>query len=156
MRVRLVYIQSSKEPWAELAENLYSRKLAAFCQFETLALKAKSHGRSDHQKKKSEESKLLISKIEPRDFNVLFDEAGQLFDSTLIFAEKIRQLTESYRSISFSIGGAYGVDEEAKGHFHQAWSLSHLTVNHHLAKIIAMEQIYRAFTVLKGIPYHNE
>ncbi|MEO0337084.1 MAG: 23S rRNA (pseudouridine(1915)-N(3))-methyltransferase RlmH [Pseudomonadota bacterium] len=155
MKIRLIYIQSSKEPWAEEAESLYEQKLKAFGQIEILALKAKSHARAAADQKKLEESKLLLSKLETQDINVLFDEGGKVFGSSVLFSEELGKMIETSRRLSFFIGGAYGVEEKAKSEFQNVWSFSGLTMNHHLAKTVALEQIYRAMTILKGLPYHN-
>lgn len=155
MKLRLIYIQSSKERWAEEAEALYTRKLTAFGDFEVIALKAKSHARSAAEQKKLEESKLLASKLEPQDINILFDETGKQFRSSLEFSRELQKHLETSRRISLFIGGAYGVDEDLAPQFFLKWSFSGLTMNHHLAKTVALEQVYRALTILKGIPYHN-
>jgi 23S rRNA pseudoU1915 N3-methylase RlmH len=86
MKLRLLYIQSSKEPWAEAAEAIYAKKLRAFGQFEALALKAKSHARAAAELKRSEESQLLASRLEPHEINVLFDERGKSFSSSESFS----------------------------------------------------------------------
>ena len=155
MNARLVYIQSSKESWAEEAGALYEKKLKGFGQFELLAVKAKSMGRESSEKKKSLESELLVSKIENSDMNILLDEAGRSFADSIEFSKWIEKGFENHRRISFFIGGAYGVSEEYKNNFNHSVSLSGFTMNHHLAKTVLLEQFYRALTILKGIPYHN-
>ncbi|NQZ00828.1 MAG: 23S rRNA (pseudouridine(1915)-N(3))-methyltransferase RlmH [Bdellovibrionales bacterium] len=155
MKLRLIYIQSSKEPWAEMAESLYAKKLKAFGQFEVLALKAKSHSRAASNQKKHDESVLLVEKIDPQDINILFDEKGQRFSSSIEFSDTLKKHIESSRRLSFFIGGAFGVDDQFKSKFTQCWSFSALTMNHHLAKTVAFEQIYRGVTIIKGLPYHN-
>lgn len=156
MKMRLLYIQSSKESWAEAAEDVYHKKIKAFGQFEVLSLKAKSHSRAAADQKKAEETKLILSKLDSQDINILFDEKGHRFSSSLAFANDLQNCIESSRRISFFVGGAYGVDPEARTQFQKIWSFSNLTMNHHLAKIVALEQVYRALTILKSIPYHNQ
>jgi 23S rRNA (pseudouridine1915-N3)-methyltransferase len=155
MKLRLLYIQSSKEPWAEAAEAIYAKKLRAFGQFEALALKAKSHARAAAELKRSEESQLLASRLEPHEINVLFDERGKSFSSSESFSGQFQQMLETSKRINLFIGGAYGVDARLHQQFHFIWSFSGLTMNHHLAKTVALEQVYRAMTIIKGIPYHN-
>lgn len=155
MNARLVYIQSSREPWAEEALELYTKKLKGFGGFETLALKAKSIGRDNAEKKKRLESELLASKIENSDLNILLDENGKPFPNSIAFSDLIAKGFESHRRISFFVGGAYGVSDEQKNRFDRLVSLSGLTMNHQLAKVVILEQFYRSLTIIKGIPYHN-
>lgn len=156
MKIRLVYIQSSKEPWAESAEELYAKKLSGFGKFEVLPIKAKSLSRGDSETKKKAESDLLLSKLEPSDINFLFDERGRQYGDSRLFANHIKKQIESSRRMSFFIGGAFGVTEEARSQFTEVLSLSNLVMNHHLAKTMVLEQLYRTMTIIKGIPYHND
>jgi len=150
-----MYLESQKEDWALEAQVLYSEKIKRFSDFEILKIKSPAVARDNKDYKVEEESKLILSKLKPDDYLALFDEGGKLFDS-IEFAQNFKRMQESNpKRIIFLIGGAFGVSEEIKKRANQKLSLSKMVMNHHVALNVSLEQIYRAFTIIKGIPYHN-
>jgi 23S rRNA (pseudouridine1915-N3)-methyltransferase len=98
---------------------------------------------------------LLLSVLAKDDFIVLFDERGKTFNS-IEFSKKVENiLSSSKRRGVFIIGGAYGVSDEVRARAQLVVTLSPMVMNHLLAQTVALEQIYRAFTILKNTPYHN-
>lgn len=155
MKISLLYLESQKESWAIEAQDLYSEKIKRFCDFEIVKIKSPSVARDNKEYKVAEESKLILSKIKSDDYLVLFDERGKLYDS-VEFANHFQRIQDSNpKRVVFLIGGAFGVSEEIKKRANQKLSLSKMVMNHHVALSMALEQIYRAFTIIKGIPYHN-
>ena len=155
MKIAFFYLESQKEDWALEAQSLYSEKIKRFSDFEIIKIKSPSVARDNKEYKVEEESKLILSKLKPDDYLALFDEGGKLFDS-IEFAQNFKRIQESNpKRIVFLIGGAFGVSEEIKKRANQKLSLSKMVMNHHIAMSMALEQIYRAYTIIKGIPYHN-
>lgn len=156
MKIALYYLKGKSEGWAEEAAEQYAKKISAFFPFERSAVKSKSSEREQSDKKKRAEAAALLEKIKLTDFLVIFDEAGKSFDDSVDFSkELVRALGRQHSRIVFVIGGPYGFDESVKERAQVSWSLGRLTMNHHLAQIAALEQIYRALTIWRGIPYHN-
>lgn len=93
----------------------------------------------------------------PSDFLVILDERGKLWTSKEL-AGTIRKWTEdpAIKTVTFLIGGPYGVPEEIRKKADALWSLSPLTLQGDLAWLVATEQIYRAYTILNGIAYHHD
>lgn len=157
MKCALYYIKGKGEPWAEEACQVYLKKLNGFLPFESKPIKAKQSDRDNAVDKKQAESKYFLNEIEPSDLLILFDESGRQFKNSREFSQNfIKILGRQSRRIVFGIGGAYGFSDEARTRAQEIWSLSHLTMNHHLAHVVALEQIYRALTIWKNIPYHND
>lgn len=155
MKVIFLYIESQKEDWALEAQSLYSEKIKRFSEFEIIKIKSPSIARDNKAHKVEEESKMILGKLKADDYFVLFDEGGRLFDS-IEFSKNFKKIQESNpKRIVFLIGGAFGVSEEVKKRANQKLSLSKMVMNHHVALSVALEQLYRTFTILKGIPYHN-
>ena len=155
MKIIFAHIESQKEDWAKDAQALYMEKIKRFSDFEILKIKSPSVARDNKEYKVEEESKLILNKLKSEDHLILFDEGGRLFDS-VEFAKNLKKTQESNpKRIVFLIGGAFGVSEEIKSRANQKLSLSKMVMNHHVAMNVALEQIYRAFTIIKGIPYHN-
>lgn len=156
MKFILYNLATAKEPWAAEAAGLYSQKISHFVPFEVQILKPKKSSRDEAEQKKKEESEMILSSLVNDDFVVLFDERGRAFNS-IEFSKKIEQiLLSSKKRAIFIIGGAYGVNEDVRKRAQLVVALSPMVLNHLLAQTVAMEQIYRALTIIKNIPYHNK
>lgn len=134
----------------------YIAKIAAFMPFEFQAVKSPVAPRESAAVKSKREGELLLRRIQDRDHVILFDEAGELARDSESFATRFRGVLASGKPrVVFCIGGPFGFSDEVRRRSTQKWSLSPLTMNHWVAQLSALEQIYRAFTIFKGIPYHN-
>lgn len=155
MKFVLYNLATAKEAWADEAARLYTQKIAHFNPFEIQTLKPKKSSRDEAAQKKKEESELILSSVSNDDFMILFDERGKTFNS-IEFSKKIEQvLSSSKKRAVFIIGGAYGVSDEVRARAQLVVTLSPMVMNHLLAQTVALEQIYRAFTILRNLPYHN-
>jgi 23S rRNA (pseudouridine1915-N3)-methyltransferase len=105
---------------------------------------------------KKKEGEMILSKITNLDFLVLLDENGN-HSSSIKFASWLeKKVNDGIRSIIFVIGGAFGFSEEVYDRSNQLISLSRMTFSHQLVRVIFLEQLYRAQTIMKGEPYHHE
>ena len=105
---------------------------------------------------KNVEEKLVFQNLDEGTFLVLFDEMGRQ-STSIDFSKKMNQWQVSgIQKLVFLIGGSYGVSDGIKKRANEVIALSSLTFPHRLVKWIAVEQIYRAFTILKGEKYHHE
>jgi 23S rRNA (pseudouridine1915-N3)-methyltransferase len=155
MKFVLYNLATAKEPWADQVSELYKKKLSFFVPFEIQSLKAKKSAREDSEFKKKEESELLLKNITNDDYVILFDERGLALDS-IQFSKKIETvLSSSKKRAVFVIGGAFGVNEDVRERANLKVALSPMVLNHLMAQAVSLEQIYRAFTIIKKIPYHN-
>src|SRR5690606_17078793 len=122
-----------------------------------VAIKSKSKDRENSEDKKQAESEAILAKLQSGDTLILFDESGKNFKSSREFSENLVRVLESKSGrIVFLIGGPYGFTEALRKKAFARWSLSGLTMNHHIAQVAGLEQIYRALTIWKGLPYHND
>lgn len=155
MKFVLYNLATAKEDWAVEATEMYKKKISFFMPLEIQTLKAKKSAREDSEFKKNEESELILKNLSADDYVVLFDERGSVLDS-IAFSKKIENiLLTSKKRCVFIIGGAFGVNEDVRKRADFKVSLSPMVMNHLLAQIVSLEQIYRAFTIIKKIPYHN-
>jgi len=156
MKLKFLILETKSPGWVQEARAEYSAKLGGFLPFEIQLLKSPSADRESAEVKKRKEAEILLKQIEPRDAVVLFDEAGKSCRNSEEFATQLGRLLDSGKTrLVFCIGGPYGFDESVKTRADAKWSLSGLTMNHWVAQIAALEQIYRGLTIKKGIPYHN-
>ena len=148
-------LATAKEDWSEVASELYKKKISYFMPIEIQTLKAKKSSREDQDYKRNEESELLLKNLTQDDYVILFDERGNSLDS-IQFSKKIELvLSSSKKRAVFIIGGAFGVNEDVRTRANLKVALSPMVMNHLMAQAMSLEQIYRAFTIIKRIPYHN-
>lgn len=156
MKVELLILKSSRNDWAEEAIDDYTEKIKRFIPFEVKAIKSSSRSREHLESKLIDEEKKILKSIDSNDHLILFDERGKAFKDSVAFSDFFVQQLESVPGkIVFLIGGPYGVTKKIKSRANIKISLSQLTMNHFVAQITALEQIYRALTIWKNKPYHN-
>lgn len=156
MKLKFLIFETKAPAWVEQGRQEYIAKLKPFAPFEVRSLKSPSADRDSADVKRRLEAKMLLEEVGDKDLLILFDEKGKKFPSSEEFAKQMGRVLESGKStVIFCIGGPYGFSEEVTQRAEYRWSLSELTFNHWVAQVVAMEQLYRAFTLVKGIPYHN-
>lgn len=148
--------ETKTESWVSEGKSAYEKKIGGFFPFELISIKSPSIDRDDAERKKKAEAEKFLKLLKPGDLLVLFDEGGKTFKNSEAFAASLQQTLErSPTRLVFLIGGAFGVDDSIKEKAFATWSLSLLTMNHWVAQLMALEQIYRGLTIIKKIPYHN-
>ncbi len=105
-------------------------------------------------KAKDAEAEALLAKLGPRDVLVAMDERGKTL-SSVEFASWLGRQHDESRDVAFAIGGDEGLSEAVRAKARLVLSLSPMTLPHRLARLVLVEQVYRAFTILKGEPYHK-
>ena len=105
---------------------------------------------------KAEEGALILRKLQTDDFLLLLDERGKAYSSVQFAAHLNKILVQSPRRLVFLIGGAYGFSPAVYARANGQLSLSAMTFSHQMVRLFFVEQLYRAFTILRGEPYHNE
>lgn len=156
MKLNFLILEGKAPAWVESARREYQAKISPFIKFEITSLKSPSADRDSLEVKRRLEGALILKQLSPKDMLILFDEHGKLAKTSEAFASTVAQVLESGKQqVVLCIGGPYGFAEEVKKRAQSTWSLSPLTMNHWLAQLVALEQVYRAFTISKGIPYHN-
>jgi 23S rRNA (pseudouridine1915-N3)-methyltransferase len=116
---------------------------------------AQRGGGSSADKQKEKEGGQLIKSLREPTHVIALDERGKLWSSKDL-AKQMEDWMANVPSVSLLIGGADGLSEECKNRADQTWSLSPLTLPHALVRVVLAEQIYRAWTLIQGHPYHRE
>jgi 23S rRNA (pseudouridine1915-N3)-methyltransferase len=132
------------------AVEAYAERLSHYAQFELLELPAGRSG--DERSNKVREASALLAKVGPRDRLVSLDERGRMFNS-LDFSRYLSRAQNDSRNLFFAVGGDAGLAPSVLAAAHLVLSLSLLTMPHRLARLVLVEQLYRAFTLLRGEPY---
>lgn len=157
--MKIVLLQTGKTSDRNVSElaDLYSGRISNYCAFEINTLQDVRNTKNmpvDEQKRK--EGEKIIQNINSEDFVILLDEHGKEY-RTIDFAVWLdKQFMLSKKRIIFIIGGAWGFSDEVYRRADQKLSLSRMTFPHQLVRLLFLEQLYRAFTIIKGEPYHHE
>jgi len=156
--MKIVLMQTGKTTEKHIAEGVevYSARIRKYSGFEIITLPDIKNARNmPEQEHKSREGKKIVTSTGEGDFIVLLDEKGKEF-STVEFSEWMKKrLMSSGSRILFVIGGPWGFSDEVYNIADLKISLSRMTFPHQLVRLIFVEQLYRAFTIIKGEPYHH-
>ena len=156
MKLVVLTTDPGRVDWLSRLTEEYTKKISHFVPFEIILVKTKDQSRSDRESKKRDDSQALLKKITEKDFVILCDERGKSFDS-ITFSEKLLRAWESGKSrVVIVIGGPYGSSKELRERAQWGWKLSDLVFNHWIAQAVVCEQLFRALTIWKNTPYHNE
>lgn len=153
MKLHFVWIGKTKDRHcaALIADYLDRIKRFAACEVSEL----KEQGSRDEKRVIAAESVKLLAAIEKDDFVVLLDERGETMTSPEMAEFIAARQQAATKRLAFVIGGFAGVSDEVRGRVNRQISLSRMTFPHELARVVLTEQIYRAFTLLGGLPYHK-
>ncbi len=157
MKITLLQIDKTDVPWVSEGFEVYEKRLKHYIPFavQTIVFPKANRNKSFEQQKK-EESVLLLKELEKFDHIILLDEKGKTYSSKK-FSEQLNKLSISGKKhIAFVIGGPYGFDESIYAKVNDKLSLSEMTFSHQMIRVFFAEQLYSAFSILKGEKYHHE
>lgn len=157
MKITLLVVGKTDDARIADLTQVYIDRLQHYINFDLQILPdlKKTKNLSEEQQK-NEEGKLILNQLEKSDFVTILDEKGKKLTS-LQFAELINKRSVSgLKRLVFIIGGPYGFSKDVYSRANSKLSLSDMTFSHQMVRLFAVEQIYRAFTILRNEPYHHE
>ena len=157
MNLQLVTVGKTDVKWVREGLDLYVSRLQHYVPFQLTEIpELKKAGALREAQIKEKEGELILSQVSPADILILLDERGQQYRSVDFAAFLQKQLSSGRGRLVFVIGGAYGFSEAVYQRAQGLLSLSKMTFSHQMVRTVFAEQLYRAFTILKGEPYHHE
>lgn len=154
MKIRIVCVGKTKQRFIETGIAEYAKRLPAFAKIETIIVPdVKLTSANNISLVKKQESEIIKKQLQSSDFKVVLDENGKELSSPE-FAEFLAGKIDAGKNITFIIGGVYGLDPTLMAEMDFRLSFSRLTFTHQMIRLILFEQIYRAFTIIKGKKYH--
>jgi 23S rRNA (pseudouridine1915-N3)-methyltransferase len=153
MKLTLLTVGKGSPPWADGAVADYAKRIRRFGGIEEIVLKPEPF-RGDVDAVRAAEGKRILGRVRPRDRLVALDERGLQHDSHA-FAGLLQDGLGSEGRCVFAMGGPYGHAPEVRAAAWRTVRLSTLVLNHQVARVLFYEQIYRAHTLLNGVPYHH-
>ena len=153
MRLHFVWIGKTKDRHCAALTADYLQRIERFAHCDLSELK--EAGAGDERRVIALESEKLLATVERDDYVVLLDEKGRDLSSVELAESIAARRLAGVKRLALVIGGFAGVAEEVKRKADFTLSLSRLTLTHELARVLLTEQIYRAHTLLAGVPYHK-
>jgi 23S rRNA (pseudouridine1915-N3)-methyltransferase len=156
VHIRLIAVGDRQPPWVDSAFENYVARLPRQWQFRMEVFAAAKRQKSaPADAAKQTEGEKILARTKPSEHVVVLDERGLQLSSREI-AEKLDEWHKVGEDIVFVIGGPDGVSKDVLARANTCWSLSKLTLPHGLARVLFAEQIYRAWSLSAGHPYHRE
>ena len=156
MKMTLLTMGKTDVSWVREGLALYTARLAHYVPFTRTELPELKHVSAlSREQIKEKEGALLLAQLRPADEVILLDEHGRQRRS-VEFAGWIQEKMNRGRDLVFVVGGAYGFSDAVYARADGRISLSPMTFSHQMVRTFFVEQLYRAFTILRGEPYHNE
>lgn len=157
MKIALLTVGKTDRDWVKQGLEIYVSRLKHYIPFSIIEIpELKNVSALTREQIKTREGELILKFVKPTDDLILLDEHGKEFTS-VEFAKMLQdKITYNGKDIVFVIGGAYGFSEDVYRRANSKISLSRMTFSHQMVRAIFAEQLYRAFTIIKGEPYHHE
>lgn len=157
MKITLLTVGKTDRDWVKQGLDIYTSRLKHYIPFNIIEIpELKNVSALSKDQIKTREGELILKNVRPNEDMILLDEHGREF-SSVEFARLIQdKISYEGKDITFVIGGAYGFSDPVYKRANSKISLSRMTFSHQMVRAIFAEQIYRAFTIIKGEPYHHE
>ena len=157
MKIVLVVIGKTDASYFSEAIKEYTKRLIHYISFEMEVIPdIKNVKNLSQQQQKEKEGELILKQIQGGDYLVLLDDKGKDFTSLQFAAYLEKKMHVVSKRIIFVVGGPYGFSDAVYKAASEKISLSRMTFSHQMIRLIFVEQIYRAMTILAGEPYHHE
>lgn len=157
MKILLLAVGKTTDTALTGAIERYLERIRHFAPFEFRTVAdVKTSRATTEDRQKELEGRMLLQNLAPGDVLILLDERGKELTSREFAADLDRLMTTQTRNIVFAIGGPYGFSGEVYTRADRKISLSRMTFTHEMVRLFFAEQLYRAFTILRGMPYHHD
>lgn len=157
MKIVFLVIGKTSERWIEDGMNVFLNRLKHYQKTEFYALPdVKGGGKMTSEALKEAEAAVYEKYLEPTDTVVLLDENGKEYHSRGFAGQIQKWRNAGPKRLVFVVGGAYGFAPSMYERSNAKLSMSKMTTSHQLIRVIFLEQLYRAMTILRGEPYHND
>ena len=157
MKITFLTVGKTDIKWVSDGLENYAARLKHYVPFSIVEIpELRNVSALSREQIKEREGELILKNLRPSDYVILLDERGQEYRS-LEFAHMLEEkMSRTGKDIVFIVGGAYGFSEAVYARADHKISLSRMTFSHQLVRTVFAEQLYRAFTIMRGEPYHHE
>jgi 23S rRNA (pseudouridine1915-N3)-methyltransferase len=156
VKIKFIVVGKTDAGYLREAIAVYENRLKHYIPFELICIPdVKSAGKLNELHLKSQEGKNILSRLNSGDELVLLDEKGKAYSSPEFSLVLSKKINTGSKCVVFVAGGAYGFSDEIYAKASSMISLSKMTFTHQMVRLIFIEQLYRAFTIMKGEAYHH-
>lgn len=156
MKIELWVIGKTAFKYLDEGIALYEKRLKHYVNFDLVVLPDIKNPPLSIEALKTKEGELILAKLTKDDYLILLDEKGKQLTSIDFSTFIEQQQINAVKRVIFQIGGAFGFSEAVYARANREVSLSKMTFSHQMIRLFFVEQLYRAFTIIKGEKYHNE
>lgn len=157
MKITFLTVGKTTFPFVKEGCDIFIKRIRHYTTFEYIEIpELKNTSSLSKEQIKEKEAELILKYVKNTDKVVLLDERGKNFTSIEWSKELEKEIVSGTRSLIFIVGGAYGFSKTIYERANGKLSLSSMTFSHQIIRLFFIEQLYRAFTIMKGEPYHNE
>ena len=157
MNIKLIAVGKTDNPALQQLISTYEKRLSYYINFDLQLLPDIKNNKSlSEEQQKVKEGELILSYVEPSHHFVLLDERGKEYTSIAFADELQKKMNTGIKQLTFVIGGPYGFSQAVYQRANSKLSLSKLTFSHQMIRLFFLEQLYRAFTILRNEPYHHQ
>ncbi|RWY47911.1 23S rRNA (pseudouridine(1915)-N(3))-methyltransferase RlmH [Mucilaginibacter gilvus] len=157
MKITFITVGKTEDAYLKEGIEKYVKRLKHYTKLELAEIpELKNTKALTEDQQKTKEAELILKKVTPQDHLILLDEAGQEFTSVQFASYLNKRAIGSVASLVFIVGGPYGFDQSVYQRANDKISLSRMTFSHQMVRLFFVEQLYRAFTIIKGEPYHHQ
>ena len=157
MNIKLIAVGKTDNPALQQLISTYEKRLSYYINFELQLLSDIKNSKSlSEEQQKIKEGELILSYVEPSHHLILLDEQGKEYTSIAFADELQKKRNTGIKQLTFVIGGPYGFSQAVYQRANSKLSLSKLTFSHQMIRLFFVEQLYRAFTILRNEPYHHQ
>ncbi|MGV3508076.1 MAG: 23S rRNA (pseudouridine(1915)-N(3))-methyltransferase RlmH [Sphingobacteriaceae bacterium] len=157
MKITFLVLGKTEDSFLKEGIEKYVKRLKHYVKFEMVEIPELKNTKSlTEEQQKSKEAELILKNLASTDYVVLLDEKGLEYTSVQFSGYISKKMLSSVQNLVFIVGGPYGFDNNLQTKANDKLSLSKMTFSHQMVRLFFVEQLYRAFSILKGEPYHHE
>ncbi len=156
MQIQIVSVGQKMPAWVDMACADYIKRMPRELPIQITSIALAHRKNNDASKRpKQQESQQILKKLAPGSFNIALDEQGKQW-SSIEWSQQLKHWMFEYPRVNLVIGGPDGLAEDCRAACSQTIALGRMTMPHALVRVVLVEQLYRAWTLLQGHPYHRE
>ena len=156
MQIRIIAVGQKMPDWVESACDDYLKRMPREIDIQVCAIPlAQRRVKNSTENYRLQETAQIVKKIVPGSFNITLDEKGKQWSSNE-WSQQLEHWMQHYSRVNLVIGGPDGLDEKCRADCQQTISLGRITMPHALARVVLIEQLYRAWSIVNRHPYHRE
>lgn len=157
MKITFIILGKTEDAYLKEGIDKYVKRLKHYTKLILIEIdELKNTKALTQEQQKAKEAELILKKFSPTDHIILLDEKGTELSSAQFAVYIDKKAISSVTNLVFIVGGPYGFDQTVYQRANDKISLSRMTFSHQMVRLFFVEQLYRAFTIIKGEPYHHE